>query len=162
MRILIKKSQFKPIERTDKGYVIEFDPLAAIPEVEGREEQITCVKAILPLSANSDGVKAVIASGIKKRFSNEILAGFRYDDNHFVTLSEYDQTNFSRLYAMAGLPSLYPLTINIGRSEDQHTITLADKTAFDAFITAVNTFIEGKRAECRRVLAEINWEDYEI
>lgn len=165
MRILIKKSSFTPIVKDGRGVTIQYDMLPAIPAgaiPSEPEEKVTVAVQTLPPFTTFEAIKATIIKDVKARISAKILGGFQYDDEHYVTLSDYDQANFSRLYAMAGLPFLYPLTINIGRSEDQHTITFADKAEFDTFMSAVNSFIEGTRAEGRATLAAINWEIYKL
>ena len=136
MRIVINKKDFMPVVKSQNKYSIFFDVLPMPSSVES-EENINCEVQDAPLTLTEDGIKTIIINSIKARYSKEIMNGFAYDEEHFITLSEYDQTNFSRLYSLKDTESLYPLTINIGRSEDQHTILFDNKEDFEAIVQMV-------------------------
>lgn len=160
MRVVIRKDDFVPVVKHNNRYSIYFDVLPAQSFQEG-EGLISCEVKDVPLTLTEEGIKGIVIKSIKERYSKEIRKGFAYDENHYITLSDYEQTNFCRLYSMSGL-LIYPFTMDIGNSEEFNTITFEDKTEFDAFMMSVSNFIEGKRSECRQVLSDIDWTIYRL
>lgn len=158
MKVTDLKSNYIPIRVDNNNKII----ICYDKQYPFEESNEYCVfnRDRLSNNVSFENIKSIIITNIKNRYSDEIIAGFKYNDND-ITLSNYDQLNFNRLYSLSN-NDIYPLNINIGRSEDQHTITFNNKSEFDEFILAVNTFIESKRKECRETLANINWDDYTI
>lgn len=159
MRVVELKENYVPIVIKNNKIIICYDKEYPFGQ---DSNYISFYRESLPIHTSFEGIQRTIINQIKKDYSDRISKGFSYDDNHFITLSDYDQENFNRLYSLSNLNTLYPLTLNIGRSEDQHTITFNNKEEFTQFMSTVNSFIESMRRECREVLAAINWNDYKI
>lgn len=159
MRVTDLKSNYIPIRINNNKIIICYD---LINRFEENNKYADYCRESLSSNTSFDTIKSIIINNIKKRYSNEIIAGFIYNEIYNITLSDYDQLNFNRLYSLSTNKDIYPLTIDIGRNENIHTITLNTKEEFDNFMLTVNTFIESKRKECKETLANINWDDYKI